>query len=211
MGKKKKGGARVKRATPVREKSNAEKFAVVAEKITKAMAQAKQNKVKPDSPLAQRMQANFAAAQAQAKIEAEKRAEAQPKEKSIDLRLPDSQEITWKQVYVAPNDMPVEQDPLNTTVSKPVVAVWTWFFNNGTLPRVTATYRFDEKKYEVELETRGPVSKGTAEDVKMAAMAMLSASDWGRSWRKVLGADTSTKSWQNWNRTQVPPVEGFQD
>lgn len=126
-----------------------------------------------------------------------------PDEKTLDVRMPDAQRITWG---FKPEDPSRQQgwyeDPLAR--SEPVNAEWIWYPFDGDSTRVVVHNSFGRNgSYVVTLEFGfGPIEflRGTGANAKKVAEALLSASDWERAWRAVMGPDTTQDVWRNYER-----------
>lgn len=117
---------------------------------------------------------------------------------NLNLRTPDSQQITWTFPYE--NDMN----------SVPAQIVWTW--KVSPIIEVTATLEFpivkganDFQKPSYIISLKNPFDahlkeiRGVPEVAKSLATAILSAVDWENEWITHLGTDTSNPSWRDYD------------
>lgn len=128
-----------------------------------------------------------------------------PDEKTLDVRVPDAQHVTWQKL---PDDPSRQQgwyeDPLSTM--EPVSAEWTWYpFENGGSKVVVNKSFGPNGAYIVTLSIDVAVPaveflRGSGANAKKVAEALLSASDWEHAWRAVMGPDTTQDVWRNYER-----------
>lgn len=116
-----------------------------------------------------------------------------PPAKTLDVRTPDAQQIIWTFL----NDR---------KSSVPSRAYWTWHVTGSNL-KVVAEYDFikgetESAGYVVRIpnpfptiNSRAATLKGSAQEAKSLAEALLSAADWESCWRRMMGNDTNAESW----------------
>lgn len=118
---------------------------------------------------------------------------------SLDVRTPDSQQITWGFRSRRPNDCGPYDDPLVTRISFPESAYWTWTVSKHLIVSAALDYSAGGYLVRVISAVGGVTSmKGTGAEAKKLAEALLSASDWEQSWKKVMGEDWNDKRWQDY-------------
>lgn len=128
-----------------------------------------------------------------------------PDEKTLDVRMPDSQTITWGRKPEDPSrQMGWYEDPLMQ--SEPISAEWVWYPFDGEGTKVTVNKSFGVTgAYIVTLSidvAANPIEflRGSGKNAKKVAEALLSASDWEGSWRAVMGPDVTQEVWRNYER-----------
>lgn len=126
-----------------------------------------------------------------------------PDEKTLDVRVPDAQHITWQRL---PEDPSRQQDWYEDPLAKsePVKAQWIWYPFEHNDTKVTANATFGPNgSYVVWLEFGDLLPnfvRGSGAHAKKVAEALLSASDWEHAWRAVMGPDTTQDVWRNYER-----------
>lgn len=120
-----------------------------------------------------------------------------PPVKTLDVRTPDAQQIIW--TFVGNDEVPR---------STPSRAYWTWHVTGSNL-KVVAEYDFIKGETESvgyvvripnpfpTINSRAATLKGSAQEAKSLAEALLSAADWESCWRRMMGNDTNAESWRD--------------
>ena len=130
----------------------------------------------------------------------------------IVLRTPDSQLVTWTFQSLNPQDAQYDEDPLRTKLAVPTSITWTWYPHPELAnPRIVSYLAFPDDPF-ADAEYSTSIEMGFATtvlrsqhhgEVKNFAEALLSAYDWKSSWKAVLGEETSSKQWQDYDLRKV--------